>query len=68
MLAVAVATFTRCIVGAQLGALHEFLDGRLHGPEHKRRGRHAHHFECAAGLVQLLASNAQGAHIQGGDI
>ena len=55
---------TCCVVSAQLRALDEFLNGRLHGPEYERRRRQPHHLQRATGLVQLLAGNPQGAHIQ----
>ncbi len=48
------------LVGAQLGALHEALHGAFHAAQHQGRRAQAHHFEGAAGLVQLLAGDAQG--------
>ncbi len=52
------------IVAAQFGPLNEALHGGFHGPQHQRRRSHAHHFERAAGLVQLLACDAQRTRIQ----
>ena len=52
------------VIAAGLGALHKLLHRRFHGPQHQRRRTHAHHFQRAAGLVQLLARNAQGASVQ----
>ncbi|WP_407065730.1 hypothetical protein [Delftia acidovorans] len=48
------------LVGAQLGALHKALHGAFHAAQHQGRRAQAHHFEGAAGLVQLLAGDAQG--------
>ena len=51
-------------VGACLGALHKFLHRRFHGPQHQGGRRHAHHFQRAGGLVQLLARQPQGRNVQ----
>jgi len=50
--------------GAQRWLLHEFVYRRFHGAQQQRNGRHAHHFEGTAGLVQLLSRHAQGTCIQ----
>ena len=59
---------TCSVVGAQFGALHKTLNRTLHGMQQQCRGRHTHHFQGTACLVQVLACNAQCGGIQGGDI
>jgi hypothetical protein len=48
------------LVRAQFGALHEALHGAFHAAQHQGRRAQAHHFQRTAGLVQLLAGDAQG--------
>ena len=52
------------VIGAHFRALHKLLYSRLHRPQHQGRRAHAHHLQCTAGLVQLLARNAQWSGIQ----
>ncbi|MFD2301333.1 hypothetical protein ACFSPA_21750 [Paracidovorax citrulli] len=48
--------------------MHEFLHRRFHGAQHEGRRAHAHHLQRAAGLVQLLARDAQRPGVQRGEI
>ncbi len=52
------------LVGTQFRPLHELLHGRFHGPQHQSGRAHADHFQRTAGLVQLLARDAQGTGVQ----
>ena len=54
----------RRFLRAVFGALHEAVDRSFHAAHHLRRSGDAHHLQGAAGLVQLLASNAQRRCIQ----
>ena len=54
----------RCIIAAGLRPLNEPLDRSFHGAQHQGRRRHAHHLQRAAGLVELLACDAQGPRVQ----
>ena len=49
----------RRFLRAVFGALYEAIDRSFHAAHHLRRSGDAHHLQGAAGLVQLLASNAQ---------
>ena len=56
------------IITAQLGPLNKLLRKRFHSPKHFGRRDHPHHFQCAHGLVQLLASDAQVAGVELGQV
>ncbi len=53
---------------AFLGALHELLHGRLHGPEHVRWRNQTNHFQRPHSLVHLLAGHPQLASIHRGEV
>ncbi|HOS85496.1 MAG TPA: hypothetical protein PLT46_00065 [Burkholderiaceae bacterium] len=53
---------------AALRALHELLNGCLHGPEHVRRSEQTDHFKGANRLMHVLTGHAQLARIDRGQV